>query len=232
MVYPGSSQRASWPLHRALAALALALCAMPAAGQVCRWVDESGCVHFAEVCPKGVDGEELEISEDASKPADAEAADGVDGPPAEDAETPLTFESVTRLGQVRGCWVRQPRAEGARPDRIAIYPFEEPEHQYFCFASAGKLYTMLTNRPLDGSASQRERRIKLMPAAERYDIPGEGLVRIRHLESDTPVLWVTSVVHRHQEGPLPELAEGDLVMTLRHPDTGEDLYLRHLRRLE
>ena len=29
--------------------------------QICKWVDESGCVHYAETCPEGVDGEGFEL---------------------------------------------------------------------------------------------------------------------------------------------------------------------------
>jgi hypothetical protein len=29
--------------------------------EMCKWVDKDGCVHYAETCPEGIDGIEIEI---------------------------------------------------------------------------------------------------------------------------------------------------------------------------
>lgn len=205
--------------------------AATAFAEVCKWVDEQGCVHFAETCPEGVDGQVMELDEAECADELAREPDSA-GARGEDESVPVAFEPVSRIGQLRGCWKRQPRPPNALPDRIALYPFEEPEHQYFCFASAGKLYTLFTSKALEGPVARQERQIRMLPAAESYEIPRRGVVRIHHRDNPSPMQWVTSVVHRKSEAGWPELREGDLFMTVRHPETGEDLYFRHLRRME
>jgi hypothetical protein len=52
------SRRHAWWL-----AAFLALSAAPAAAQMCKWVDEDGVVHYATVCPEGVETDQVEILE-------------------------------------------------------------------------------------------------------------------------------------------------------------------------
>lgn len=46
---------------RTLAAM-LWLAALPLAADLCKWVDEDGCVHYAETCPPGVEGTAVETA--------------------------------------------------------------------------------------------------------------------------------------------------------------------------
>jgi len=33
----------------------------PATAEMCKWVDENGCVHYAQTCPEGVEGEQVDL---------------------------------------------------------------------------------------------------------------------------------------------------------------------------
>lgn len=43
-------------------------------GEMCKWVDEEGCVHYAETCPEGVESTEVEIQPPPSQAQVEEAA--------------------------------------------------------------------------------------------------------------------------------------------------------------
>ncbi|MFC1796929.1 DUF4124 domain-containing protein [Pseudomonadota bacterium] len=42
--------------------------------QMCKWIDENGVSHYAEQCPKGIEGEQLILDKSPSKQRQAEAA--------------------------------------------------------------------------------------------------------------------------------------------------------------
>ena len=61
----------------ALAGFAAGVIAMlaldPLAAQMCKWVDEDGCVHYAEQCPEDIEGERVELQKGPSEEAVREA---------------------------------------------------------------------------------------------------------------------------------------------------------------
>jgi len=211
--------------------------------EICKWVDETGCVHYAKECPPGVDAERVEISEkpcvediQAAPPkiSDARSQDELPDEVLQKAIEQSSFESVTRIRQLAGCWERiySPADVQPNPNRIEIYPFEEPKYQYFCFESGRKLYTYMTTEQPDYSPRKLKEMATLMPSVERYSIPRDGIVLIKHLDADTRLHWVTSVAKVVGVEELYGMRTGDLLMTLRHAKTGEDLYSRHLRKID
>lgn len=211
--------------------------------EICKWVDETGCVHYAEECPPDVDAERVEIQEkpriediQASPPkiSDAGSQDELPDEVLQKAIEQSSFESVTRVHQLAGCWERihPPADVQPNPNKIEIYPFEEPKYQYFCFESGGKLYTYMTTKKPGYSPRKLKKMATLMPSVERYSIPRDGIVLIKHLDAGTKLHWVTSVAKVVGVEELYGMRTGDLLMTLRHAKTGEDLYLRHLRKID
>ena len=214
----------------------------PARGELCKWVDETGCVHYAEQCPPGVDSKTIEI--ETSPPCE-----GILAPPAPEKLRPQddltvkelqealdqsSFEPVSSVSQLAGCWekVDPPLTENPNPNKIEIYPFEEPRYQYFCFESAGKLYTYMTTKKPDYSPRELKRVATALPSVERYSLPKKGLVLIKHQDAKTKLAWVTSIATVVGADELYGMRTGDLLMTLRNTKTGEDLYFRHLRKIE
>jgi len=214
-----------------------------AQAQYCKWVDKTGCVHYAEKCPPGVEAEKVEIQEKPC-PVDIEAAPpkmSTTGSEDEMADEVLqkaieqsSFEPVTSSRELAGCWerIQAPADVQPNPNKIEIYPFEEPKYQYFCFESASKLYTFMTTRKPDYTPRELKKRATLLPSVERYSIPREGIVRIEHLDAGSSLFWVTSVAKVVGVEELHGMRSGDLLITIRNAKTGEDLYFRHLRKID
>jgi len=211
--------------------------------ELCKWVDETGCVHYARECPPGVEAERVEIKEKPctediqAAPPEISPTDSRDELPDkafQQAVEQLSFESVTRVRQLAGCWEKTQPPVGAQPNpnKIEIYPFEEPKYQYFCFESARKLYTYMTTKKPDYSPRELKKWATMMPSVERYSIPRDGIVLIEHLDAGTKLYWVTSVAKVSGVEEVYGMRTGDLYMTLRHVKTGEDLYIRHLRKID
>jgi hypothetical protein len=214
-----------------------------AQAQYCKWVDETGCVHYAKKCPPGVEAEKLEIQEKPcpddikAVPPKIFAAGSEEELPDEVLQKAIeqsSFEPVTSTRQLAGCWekIQAPADVKPNPNKIEIYPFEEPRHQYFCFESAGKLYTFMTTRKPDYSPRELKKHATLLPSVERYSIPRDGIVQIKHLDAGTSLFWVTSVANVVGAEELYGMRSGDLLMTIRNTKTGEDLYFRHLRKID
>ena len=214
-----------------------------ALAQYCKWIDETGCVHYAKKCPQGVEAEKVEIQEkpciegiqvEPPKISDTGSQDELPDEVLRKAIERSSFESITRVHQLAGCWERihPPADVQPNPNKIEIYPFEEPRYQYFCFESGGKLYTYMTTKKPDYSPRKLKKMAMLMPSVERYSIPRDGIVLIKHLDAGTRLHWVTSVAKVVGVEELYGMRTGDLLMTLRHAKTGEDLYFRHLRKID
>lgn len=211
--------------------------------QYCKWVDQTGCVHYAETCPEGVETEKLEIEADTCLAGtEPESADilsngsfsGVSDEDLKKAEEKISFDPITSAHQLRGCWERimPPADRNPNPNKIEIYPFEEPRWQYFCFEPGEKLYTYMTTKHPDLSPRALHKQATLLPSVERYTMARAGVVQIEHLDARTRLYWVTSVARVSGDEELLGLRSGDVLMTLRHAKTGEDLYWRHLRRID
>ena len=221
--------------------LALVLSSL-ARAELCKWVDETGCVHYAEQCPPGVDSKTVEIK--ASPPSE-----GILPPPApekirsqddltekelQEALDQSSFEQVSSISQLEGCWekIEPSLTDNPNPNKIEIYPFEEPRYQYFCFKSAGKLYTYMTTKKPDYSPRKLKRVATALPSVERYSLLKRGLVLIKHQDAKTELLWVASIAKVSGADELYGTRTGDLLMTLRNAKTEEDLYFRHLRKID
>jgi hypothetical protein len=213
------------------------------ASELCRWTDEDGVVHFDERCPEGIESEVLEFEDtpdvqDHTPPPRQAAEPGSQTRPTpeelREAAEKIAFDPVTSESQLHGCWKRiRPSAEqNPNYNRIEIYPFEEPQYQYFCYEAGGKLYTMMTNRQPDESPRRLKQRITALPSVERYGLAGKGRVWVKHMDAGTEFVWITSLGRVRGDEEVFGLRTGDLYMTLRNPKTGEDVYVRHLRRIE
>ena len=156
------------------------------ASELCRWTDEDGVVHFEERCPEGIESEVLEFEDtpdvqDHTPPPRQAAEPGSQTRPTpeelREAAEKIAFDPVTSESQLHGCWKRiRPSAEqNPNYNRIEIYPFEEPQYQYFCYEAGGKLYTMMTNRQPDESPRRLKQRITALPSVERPLCGASGL---------------------------------------------------------
>lgn len=67
-----SYSNAHWLIAFLFGVLALVVAGVASAG-MCKWVDENGCVHYAETCPEGVNSTEVQIQAPPSQEQVAEA---------------------------------------------------------------------------------------------------------------------------------------------------------------
>jgi len=240
---PVNSRACSKTLIPVLLGVLTAIFMTSAVAQYCKWVDKTGCVHYAEKCPPDVEAAGVDIQEEPctdlieAEPPKISTTESPDEAPDEVLQKALeqsSFEPIESASQLRGCWERilPPADINPNPNKIEIYPFEEPRYQFFCFESARKLYTLLTTRKLDESPRKQKKTITRLRSVERYSIPRSGAVEIEHLDSGGKLYWVTSVAKVVGVEELHGMRTGDLLMTIRSAKTGEDLYYRHLRKID
>lgn len=139
------------------------------------------------------------------------------------------FELITDEGDLIGCWQRvlYPADVMQKMNRIQLYDeaWEMFENQYFCFEENRELYTLMSNSPDRSGMSARELLgfMKMFPCVERYKLLDRGVVLIEHLEARQTTVWLTSIV-TGSEGAEPQgnIRLGDLLMTIRNMETGDD----------
>jgi len=155
------------------------------------------------------------------------------------AEGDWDFVLISEETDLIGCWQRvmYPADVMRTMNKIQIYDegVESFDYQYFCFQENNELYTLLSNSPerSDLSAAELLKFMKIFPCVERYQLVGRGVVLIEHLDANQKATWLTStVVGSEEAGTTSTIQIGDLLMTIRNFETGEDLYYRQLRRVE
>lgn len=211
------------------------------ATELCKWVDETGCVHFDSECPEGVEGESIKLV--AGAPATGKSAPSEAAAPGMSDKTLETVpeiveqstsrrELLSHIHEVYGCWQRVRSTRLDYPSRIELFAFEEPDHQYFCFGRGGRLLIYMTNTLPDWPLSQLSGRIEALhnPPEEWFHLSENGLIDIRNTRTGATLPWTTYITRGHLESE--GLMDGDLLMSLRHEATAEDLYIRHLRRVD
>jgi len=217
--------------------------------EVYKWVDEDGVVHFSDRKPENQQSSVVEIAESPpisdikldQEPTESGSDDLDNGATSKlsDEERSmlqevLSFKNIQNESELLGCWRKfsPDKSLGAKSSNIELYPFEEPESQFFCFDRGGKLYTLMINREVDWTLRKVERQAKILPSRERYSVPKVGIVSIKHLDARTETHWVTSRFVLDGNAEMLGLKTGDLLMTIRNPETGKDEYFRHLKRVE
>ena len=155
------------------------------------------------------------------------------------AEGEWGFELISDETELIGCWQRvmYPADVMKRMNKIQIYDegIEFFDYQYFCFQEDNELYTLISNSPdrSDLSAAELLKFMKIFPCVERYQLVDRGILLIEHLDANQQATWLTSaVVGSGEAGAKSNIQIGDLLMTIRNFETGEDLYYRQLRRVE
>jgi len=149
------------------------------------------------------------------------------------------FVLVDDERDLMGCWKRVlfPAQVMQEMNKINLYDesVEMFENQYFCFQENNELYTLISNSPERSGLSEEEllKFMKIFPCVERHKLVKRGLVLIEHLEARQQTTWLTSIVVGSDDiAPAGSIRIGDLLMTIRNFETGEDLYYRQLRRVE
>ncbi len=185
-----------------------------------KWVDEQGTVHYSDTPPEDREAEELAIEMEASR---------------QHANDNGVFKLVTSTDQLYGCWKRVtfPKEVMERMNKIQLYPSAFEKHQWFCFLDNNELYTKFKDRPEEQTLSELIKDITVYPSVERYSLERTGVVLIHHLDADQKTYWLTSEAEvRSPVAAESNIQDGDLLMTIRNFETGEDLYYRHLRRVK
>ena len=155
------------------------------------------------------------------------------------AEDDWNFVLISDESDLVGCWQRvmYPTDVMQSMNKIQLYDegVEAFEYQYFCFQDNNELYTLLSNNPerSDLSSAELLKFMKIFPCVERYKLVDRGVVLIEHLEANQQATWLTSaVVGSDVAETTGNIKIGDLLMTIRNFETGEDLYYRQLRRID
>lgn len=215
-------------LKRFLVAAFCGAVLIAASGVIYKWVDESGTVHYSDKPANDRDAEKVVIG-----PAPPVGNNGeLDSREKEDEGN--YFSPITNLRKLHGCWKRVVFSDEAmeKMNKIQLYPSTFEKHQWFCFLDDNELYTKFKDRPEDLSLQDLIRNITSLPSVERYSLPQPGIILIHHLEAEQKTYWVTSVAVVADPSAAGPVQDGDILMTIRDPETGEDLYVRHLRKIK
>ena len=139
------------------------------------------------------------------------------------------FSPVKTTSALLGCWKRINFSELAMRNMNKTEPFPL-EHQWYCFLDDGKYQEMLSNKD-DGKPM--EQRLKLMTAfpGQDYSIPSEGIVAIKHPDRKEQAIWMTSIIVKNIKLLGVDLELGDMVMTIRDPESKKEIYYRFMRKV-
>lgn len=141
------------------------------------------------------------------------------------------FTAIHNTNQVIGCWkkINFPESVAKKMNKIDPYPLP---YQWYCFFEGGAFFSMHSNNEESYSTSQLIEESKIFPSVEEYSIPSASLIVIDHKEAKQTTNWVSSIIA--SDWPLAgiHLKEGDLLMTIRNPNTGQDVYSRFLTKIK
>ena len=140
------------------------------------------------------------------------------------------FALIENPSQLLGCWKRIIFPESVMKEMNSIEPFPL-EHQWYCFLEDGELLVLHSNRDQDYSASRVIELVKVFPVVEEYSIPQAGIVLTHHKPAQQKTVWISSLITRNWTLAGVELKAGDVLMTIRNRETGEDVYFRFLRKI-
>ena len=218
----------SLPPKKLLLLALLVMFSVAAVSQIYKWVDEEGVVHYSDKPAYDRDAEEVVVGPTPPVGNDRE----VDSRVKEDEGN--YFSPITNLRKLHGCWRRVVFSDEVmeKTNKIQLYPSAFEKHQWFCFLDDNELYTKFKDRPEELSLQELIRDITIFPAVERYSLPQRGIILIHHLEAEQKTYWVTSVAVVGDPSTAGSLQDGDILMTIRDPKTGEDIYFRHLRKIK
>ncbi len=221
--------------RRWISILCCLMASVASGSELCKWTDAEGAIRFAEECPESLPGEMIKLEEGPqAKSSEGHRPREYLSKMERKAQESMTSILISDESQLLGCWKLLRPPKGANPDynTFKLYPSEEPPFQYFCFGGGGRLHTMMTDRKPNASPQELKREIMALASGERYQVVREGFVWIQHLDTGAEFIWDSMLFRVKGSEELHGWREGDLYMRLRNTKTGEDVYKRHLRRLE
>jgi hypothetical protein len=141
------------------------------------------------------------------------------------------FIPIEDTNQILGCWkkINFPDPVMEKMKKFGLTPLKY--QWYYCFMEGGDLFSLNSSEDADYSASQLIEMSKIFPIVEEYSIPQAGVIFIYHRDAKQKMYWLSSLIARDWTLEGVELIAGDLLMSIRDPNTGEDIYSRFLRRI-
>ena len=79
-----------------------------------------------------------------------------------------------------------------------------------------------------------QKKLKMMQifSGYNYAIPREGIIRLHHIDTNQVTYWVASIFSKDITLWGVDMKRGDLLMTIRDPNTGKDVYYRIMKRVK
>ncbi|MDO4895778.1 MAG: hypothetical protein Q3971_00330 [Moraxella sp.] len=139
---------------------------------------------------------------------------------------------VTDKNELVGCYERinfSPTfAKQMNPQEYWVQPY-----QWFCFDQDGTFSSAMSTQYDQKTTQSLQRTFKVLPKTFRYEFIQKGIVKTADDKGLETLYWQTTFLDKDITAPDGTLvSKGVLIMGLIHPETGEMMYWRYLKKLK
>ncbi len=129
-----------------------------------------------------------------------------------------------------GYWERIPYPENVRKKLNKVEPWPAPHH-WFAFYEDGHFMSYMSSNYRELTGRDLEKMFRPLPKNITYEFR-DGFVRITYSDIKGYLeIWGVNVIDETADIMGVHHEKGDIIMSLAHPQTGQPIYYRLLRRL-